>query len=222
VNLAALIRILGAKGMSADDIADVVELAMPAEPTRAERKQERDRVRIAAKREQERLSRDSGDIARQDDTLSSGSQGPLSPTPPISPNPPNLSQVPPIVPQAGKNSPRKARLKGDFAKFWAEYPLKVGKLKAERAYAVALGKCESDDPEGEVLEGLRRCKPLWDEPDFIPHATTWLNRGGWLDQLVPDLPDGQKSTVIDMAAYDAKRAAQTREIEAALALEASQ
>lgn len=103
-----------------------------------------------------------------------------------------------------KRTNSKARRKGDFEKFWSEYPLKVGKLKAEKAYASALGKCETDDPEAEILEGLRRCKPLW-EPDFIPHATTWLNRGGWLDQLVPENATGPPER-LDLAKFDEERA----------------
>lgn len=204
MNVATLIRILGAKGMSANDIADVVELTMPAEPTREERKRERDRARIEGKREAEKQSlqsRDTGDIARHDDTLSEGAQGSLPPTPPFPPNPPNLSQEPPIVPLA---KPKKARSKGDFDGFWDAYPRKVGKGDARRAYDRALLKA-GEDPAETIHAGLLRVIPFWDEPEYIPHPARWLNREGWWDQ-----PEASESATgppkIDLAKLDADRA----------------
>lgn len=181
-----------------------------ARDAKAEARKEKDRNR---KRDANNgIPRNSVESADSVETLSEGAQGSLSPRPPIPPNPPNLSQEPPIVPQSKAS---KGRRKGDFAKFWAEYPLKVGKGKAEPAYARALRRCESDDPEAEILGGLRRCKPLF-EPEFIPHATTWLNRDGWLDQLVPE-ETGAGATGpprFDLAKFEAERAALSRRLEA--------
>jgi hypothetical protein len=150
---------------------------------KAERRREKDRVR---KREaKDGIPRNSTESAEIAESPFQGSQGSLSPTPPNLPNPPNLSLVPPIVPQ---KSAKKARLgppKGAFARFWAEYPLKVGKLAAERAYTKAWGVVLDDDPdadpEAQILGGLKRCKPLMD-PEYLQHPTTWLNKGGWMDQ----------------------------------------
>ena len=78
-----------------------------------------------------------------------------------------------------------AKLKG-FAAFWAAYPRKVGKRKAESAYTAAIGRAGGDDPGGTILAGLDRAKRSRDwrrEPEFIPHPTTWLNRDGWEDEL---------------------------------------
>jgi hypothetical protein len=192
VNLAALIRILGAKGMSTDDIADVVELAMPAsEPTRADRKRERDRVRMETKREVERQSRDTGDIALQDDTLSEGSQGSFSPTPPKSPNPPNLSQVPPIVPQKRAS---KASLSTAFEQFWAVYPKKVGKGAAERAFPKALALADIEALTAAATAYAAKVADV--EAGLIKHPSGWLNDKRWLDTYDP--PPGSTVTVFDV------------------------
>lgn len=179
-------------------VADLLDRLARDMKTERRLQKDRDRKRDAPTG----IPRNSTESSESAETLSEGAQGSLSPTPPFPPNPPNLSQVPPISPT---KPARKARRRGDFAKFWAEYPLKVGKGKAEPAYDRALRRCEADDPEAEIIEGLRRCAPLWD-PDFIPHATTWLNRDGWLDQLVPDLPEGVGPPRLDLAKLDADRA----------------
>ena len=63
-----------------------------------------------------------------------------------------------------------------FAEWWAEYPRKVGRGAASRAYATA---CKRASP-ADLLLGLRRQR--WpDDPQFIPHAATWLNQARWLD-----------------------------------------
>lgn len=206
-----------ARGFEADVEAAVIRGAQAVAATikvdaQAQRRREKDRERKAANPSIPQNSADSAE------TLSEGSQGSLSPTPPNLPNPPNLSQVPPIVPQ---KTARKARLgpaKGAFAKFWAEYPLKVGKLAAERAYAKAWGVVLDEDPdadpEAQILAGLVRCKPLFD-PEFIQHPTTWLNKGGWMDQPEVEAIDGGTGPPkFDLAKFDAERAAETRRLEA--------
>ena len=72
-----------------------------------------------------------------------------------------------------------------FARFWAAYPRKVGKLAAARAFAKARG--------AERLEALLAALALqktsgeWlrDSGRFIPHPATWLNQGRWEDELRP-------------------------------------
>lgn len=144
--------------------------------------------------------------------LSEGSQGSLSPEPPNLPNPPNLSQEPPIVPQIKARKAKLGPAKGAFPKFWEAYPLKVGKLAAERAFAKAWDRCETDDQLAEMLAGLERCKAVWD-PEFIPHPTTWLNQGRWMDVPTPDLPDSTGPPRFDLAKFEAERAALTKQLE---------
>jgi hypothetical protein len=67
-----------------------------------------------------------------------------------------------------------------FDEFWAEYPRHVGKLAAQRAYEKARKHATPDA----ILAGLlafKRCLPR--EERFIPHASTWLNGGRWMDEL---------------------------------------
>ena len=73
-------------------------------------------------------------------------------------------------------------LRQAFEGFWAEYPRKVAKPTAERAYAKALGK--PGVSPGVILVGLRRHLGGWatGDPEFVPHPATWLNREGWNDE----------------------------------------
>ncbi len=68
-----------------------------------------------------------------------------------------------------------------FAEFWAVYPRKIGKLDAKRAWA------KLSPPPGKVLAALEawRKSPEWlkDGGRYIPHPASWLNRGGWEDEL---------------------------------------
>lgn len=75
----------------------------------------------------------------------------------------------------------------DFDAFWAEYPRKIGKAAAAKAYA----KAHRDTPADTILAGLRNAVAVWaasrTEERFIPHASTWLNGGRWTDEQ-PVLP----------------------------------
>ena len=68
--------------------------------------------------------------------------------------------------------------------FWAEYPRKVGKFMARKAWI----KVEPWDQEtcDEIFSGLSRWLAYWrsrgTEPDFIPYPATWLNQHRWEDE----------------------------------------
>jgi len=68
-----------------------------------------------------------------------------------------------------------------FPQFWIAYPRKVGKAAAQKAYAKAIKKAEPET----ILARLEAWKGSkgFPEPDFVPHASTWLNGERWLDQL---------------------------------------
>lgn len=73
-----------------------------------------------------------------------------------------------------------------FVAFWAAYPNKQAKPTAERAYRKALGVA----PAETIAEGLDRWCRYWtarNQPDYVPHPSTWLNRHGWQDPT-PALP----------------------------------
>lgn len=91
-----------------------------------------------------------------------------------------------------------------FDAWWKEYPRKVGKPKAMSAYRTATGRKKV--PPEVLLEALRRWAAYWkakNEPEFIPHPTTWLNQERWNDP-VPALPRGRNASAIDEVfdAYD--------------------
>ena len=86
----------------------------------------------------------------------------------------------------------------DFPAFWAAYPRKVGKRTAEQAWRAALKRATP----GQIVAGLDRMLPDFRArpPDKIPHAATWLNRDGWLDepQTTPRVSPSLQA-VIDVA-----------------------
>lgn len=68
-----------------------------------------------------------------------------------------------------------------FDMAWSEYPRKVGKGQARKAWNAAIKK---EDPV-KIIEALEKHSMAWDgkSPEFIPHLSTWLNGERWLDDL---------------------------------------
>ena len=68
----------------------------------------------------------------------------------------------------------------DFDRFWAEYPKKIGKAAARRAWT------RMKPPIDAALNTVRvfRDTQAWTREGgrFIPYPATWINRGGWEDQ----------------------------------------
>lgn len=75
----------------------------------------------------------------------------------------------------------------DFEAFWKEYPRKVSKRMALKAWQ----KLDFIDQTA-ALEAITQHKAYWQakeiETDFIPHASTWLNQGRWEDEIVIEAP----------------------------------
>ena len=72
-----------------------------------------------------------------------------------------------------------------FDTFWSDYPRKVGRIAAEKAYAKAV------KAHGAVTihDGLRRWKQAGlPDKQFTPHASTWLNQGRYLDDHDAEAP----------------------------------
>lgn len=67
----------------------------------------------------------------------------------------------------------------DFDLFWKTYPRRVGKLAALKAYQKARSVGTSDEIQAGASLYLEH---LPDDPTFIPHAATWLNKGRWMDE----------------------------------------
>lgn len=78
-----------------------------------------------------------------------------------------------------------------FDEFWETYPRKVGKDKAKTKYTAATKRAD----EQTIIDGAHRLAndPNLPEPKYIPHPTTWLERGGWNDEPLPARWDAPKS-----------------------------
>lgn len=72
-----------------------------------------------------------------------------------------------------------------FARFWAAYPRKIGKAEARKAFDRAWKKLPPLEEEPILVGGLERAKAAWHDPQFIPHAATWLNGERWNDEADP-------------------------------------
>jgi hypothetical protein len=94
----------------------------------------------------------------------------------------------------------------DFAAFYAAYPRRVGRMKAEMAFSAAVKK--GADPAA-IIDGARRYAADPNRVDqFTAHPTTWLNRGGWEDDPLPEPgPFRDRGAGILQAEYLAAQAA---------------
>jgi hypothetical protein len=68
----------------------------------------------------------------------------------------------------------------EFDTFWAQYPRKVGKQAAIKAYARSLKLTTPD----KIIAGVKLLKTetVGKDADFIPHPASWLNAGRWDDE----------------------------------------
>jgi uncharacterized protein YdaU (DUF1376 family) len=72
--------------------------------------------------------------------------------------------------------------------FWPEYPRKTAKGAAAKAWDKLLNGARTDDELqaqfDPIIAGLDRWKEMHrdDDPQFIPHASTWLNQRRYEDQ----------------------------------------
>lgn len=65
-----------------------------------------------------------------------------------------------------------------FKKFWDIYPKKESKLTAQKAW----NKLKENDRQLAV-KALPYHMKIWNDPQFIPHASTWLNKRRFEDVL---------------------------------------
>jgi len=82
-----------------------------------------------------------------------------------------------------------------FDRFWAAYPKKVGKDKAARAFA----KRKPDAALVDAIVAAVEAQKQWEQwrkdgGQFIPHPSTWLNEGRWMDES----PDGPSDGLHDL------------------------
>lgn len=91
-----------------------------------------------------------------------------------------INNHPPLV---NKKSDLK-RLEADFDRFWQIYPRKIAKKKAREDWI------KKHKPSAELAEQIinaveQQKRTIWknEDPQYIPHATTWLNQGRWEDEI---------------------------------------
>lgn len=77
-----------------------------------------------------------------------------------------------------------------FSEFWSLYPRKKAKDAAHRAYLKALKGID----HGTIVASLadQISWGVFDEPEFSPHAASWLNAGRWSDERDPTSRDGPR------------------------------
>ena len=71
-----------------------------------------------------------------------------------------------------------------FGTFWNAYPKKVGKEKCKNWFKTHKPSDALVQKMIEAVEEQKKSKQ-WSDPQYIPHPYTWLNRGGWDDELTP-------------------------------------
>jgi hypothetical protein len=100
-----------------------------------------------------------------------------------------------------------------FALWWAQYPRKVGKPAARKAWKRALGKASVAEL-GAGLEGWAAYWQARDEPEFVPYPATWLNQERWNDEAPVYRPRGSTALgVLDQLEDDWSLARQAASIE---------
>lgn len=72
-----------------------------------------------------------------------------------------------------------------FDTFWKSYPRKVGKEKCLNWFLAHKPNEELLSKMIKTIEAYKQSKQ-WSNPQYIPHPYTWLNRGGWDDELEQD------------------------------------
>lgn len=87
---------------------------------------------------------------------------------------------------ADKKAKQLTVIQQEFAEEWPGYWLKRGKDTAERAYE----KARKQATREEIRAGVERMGPVLlreaQERGHSPlHPATWLNRGGWKDEIEP-------------------------------------
>jgi phage replication O-like protein O len=85
-------------------------------------------------------------------------------------------------------------LRERFEIFWEAYPRKRSKTTAEKAFAKLN---PNEQLFNDLMAGLGRAKTSegWANPKYIPHAGTWLNAGGWMDEIQSAYTDDELAVI---------------------------
>lgn len=79
------------------------------------------------------------------------------------------------------NFPIAITIGSSFDLFWKSYPKKVAKIYAAKCW----GKVNGDKHVDKILLAIERWRatPQWQDPQFIPDPSTFLNRHRWEDEV---------------------------------------
>lgn len=182
MSVVAAIRAMLEQGLSIDQAlaaGDAIELAQPAPRTA---RQERNRRYYETHRASETSLKASESVLKASETsYSDAAPSPLpapSPDKEIPPTPPKENNLFPYpTPQ-----PRVSRA-GEFDRFWAMFPNKVGKADAFKAFDRAIKRVELET----MMAGLDRYVHKTDDRPWCNPAT-WLNQDRWNDQPAAAMP----------------------------------
>jgi hypothetical protein len=181
MSLATLIRSMAAAGASPEAIALAVEAVEYAE-SKIEASRAKARERKARQRERDSHADVTG---RSRDSAGQERDTPASPSF-LPPRPPNqTTPTPPDITTRARGPGNSGPSKTDFAAWWAVYPRKTDKLKAETAFAKAWGRVEPPDKLKTLVEAATAYAQRVD-PGFVKHPATWLNAGSWMDEEPPN------------------------------------
>lgn len=86
-----------------------------------------------------------------------------------------------------------------FDAFWAEYPRKVGKGAARKAWLKAIGKTD----QGRIIDAARgyaaRVAAEGTEIKYVKHPSPWLNDERWAD--ITNIPDRPRTDYDNIPTY---------------------
>lgn len=81
-----------------------------------------------------------------------------------------------------------------FCIFWKEYPKKVGKTAAEKAFMKLKPSAEMLQQMLDTIKAQKHTEQwMRDNGQYIPNPSTWLNRGQWEDEITA--PQSQKADI---------------------------
>jgi Helix-turn-helix domain len=97
-----------------------------------------------------------------------------------------------------------------FDEFWAAYPRKQDKAKARKAWNARSLDLEADKIIEDIL--MRSAKDVqWQNKEYIPLASTYINGERWNDEVLGVQHNGFKSTQTNHAPYESPTAKAMRE-----------
>ena len=82
----------------------------------------------------------------------------------------------------------------EFEIFWKAYPRRLAKKNALRAFIKARKETTLEAILSK-LEQLQQSEWSKRELQYIPHPATWLNRGGWDDEVPRQIEQGLEKII---------------------------